>query len=111
MADFLIGTLADRTRTPGKFRPYLLWMCLPLGVIFVLNFTTPNFSMEGKIVYAWITNCLLMLLYTAINIPYSALSGVMTDDPHERTSLNSFRMGLRKSEGSSSMPARCRSLP
>ena len=56
VADFLIGAMADRTKTRwGRFRPYLVWMCLPLGIAFVLTFTTPNFSMQGKLVYAWIT--------------------------------------------------------
>ncbi len=100
VADFLMGALADRTRTRwGRFRPYLLWMCVPLGLTFVLSFTTPDFSIQNKLIYAWVTHCLLMLLYTAINIPYSALSGVMTDDPHERTSLNSYRMGLAQVGG------------
>jgi GPH family glycoside/pentoside/hexuronide:cation symporter len=93
--DFFMGAIADRTKTRwGKFRPYLVWMCVPLAVVFTLTFTTPDFSMTGKIVYAWITYNMLMVLYTAINIPYSALSGVMTDDPLDRTSLNSFRMAL-----------------
>jgi len=98
--DFFMGAIADRTETKwGKFRPYLIWMCIPLAVIFVLTFTTPDFSMTGKIVYAWITYNLLMILYTAINIPYSALSGVMTDDPLERTSLNSYRMAMAQIGG------------
>ncbi len=98
--DFFMGAIADRTETSwGKFRPYLVWMCVPLAVVFVLTFTTPDFSMTGKIIYAWITYNLLMILYTAINIPYSALSGVMTDDPLERTSLNSYRMALAQVGG------------
>ncbi len=98
--DFFMGAIADRTDTKwGKFRPYLVWMCVPLGVVFTLTFTTPEFSMTGKIIYAWITYNLLMILYTAINIPYSALSGVMTDDPLERTNLNSFRMALAQVGG------------
>jgi GPH family glycoside/pentoside/hexuronide:cation symporter len=98
--DFFMGAIADRTQTRwGKFRPYLLWMCVPLAVAFVLTFTTPNFSMNGKILYAWITYNMLMICYTAINIPYSALSGVMTDDPLDRTSLNSYRMALAQVGG------------
>ncbi|XHR27266.1 MAG: MFS transporter [Chthoniobacteraceae bacterium] len=93
--DFIMGAIADRTRTRwGKFRPYLLWMCLPLAFSFFITFTTPPFTMNGKIIYAWVTYNLLMIFYTAINIPYSALSGVMTDDPLDRTSLNSYRMAL-----------------
>ncbi len=98
--DFCMGAIADRTNTRwGKFRPYLLWMCVPLAVIFVLTFTTPNLDTNGKVVYAWVTYSLLMILYTAINIPYAALSGVMTDNPIDRTSLNSFRMALARIGG------------
>jgi GPH family glycoside/pentoside/hexuronide:cation symporter len=100
IVDFFIGAAADRTHSRwGKFRPYLLWLCLPLAVVFVLAFTTPNFSSWGKLVWAWTTYNLLMLLYSAINIPYGALSGVMTDDPLERTSVNSFRMVLAQIGG------------
>jgi GPH family glycoside/pentoside/hexuronide:cation symporter len=95
VVDFVMGAIADRTQTRwGKFRPYLLWMCLPLAASFLLTFTTPQFTITGKIIYAWVTYNLLMIFYTAINIPYSALSGVMTDDPLDRTSLNSYRMAL-----------------
>ncbi|MCE0498738.1 MAG: MFS transporter [Methylacidiphilales bacterium] len=92
--DLVVGAAADRTRTRwGKFRPYLVWFCIPIAAVFVATFTTPAFSVEGKIIYAWITYNLLMIMYTAINVPYGALSGVMTDEPLDRTSLNSFRMG------------------
>jgi GPH family glycoside/pentoside/hexuronide:cation symporter len=98
--DFLMGAIADRTRTrAGKFRPYLLWMSIPLALTFILTFTTPSIGITGKIVYAWITYNLLMVFYTAINIPYSALSGVMTDDPLDRTSLNSYRMAMAQVGG------------
>jgi GPH family glycoside/pentoside/hexuronide:cation symporter len=100
VVDFFIGAMADRTKSKwGRFRPYLLWLCVPLAVVFVLAFTTPNLSPAGKIVWAWVTYNLLMLLYSAINIPYGALSGVMTDDPLERTSLNSYRMSLAQIGG------------
>jgi glycoside/pentoside/hexuronide:cation symporter, GPH family len=100
ITDFITGAIADRTNSRwGKFRPYLLWMCAPLAIITVLTFTVPNFDPTGKLVYAWVTYNLLMLFYTAINIPYSALSGVMTDDPLDRTSLNSYRMVLAQCGG------------
>ena len=100
VVDFLIGAVADRTKSKwGRFRPYLVWLCVPLAVVFVLAFTTPDLSPAGKIVWAWVTYNLLMLLYTAINIPYGALSGVMTDDPLDRTSLNSYRMSLAQVGG------------
>jgi GPH family glycoside/pentoside/hexuronide:cation symporter len=76
-----------------------VWLCVPLAVVFVLAFTTPDLSPAGKLVWAWGTYNLLMLLYSAINIPYGALSGVMTDDPLERTSLNSYRMSLAQIGG------------
>ncbi len=92
VADPIMGTIADRTRTRwGHFRPYLLWFGLPLAAGGVLTFTTPHLGSGGKLVYAYITYCLLMLLYTAVNIPYSALMGVMTPNSKERTSLASFR--------------------
>ena len=100
VVDFFIGAIADRTKSKwGRFRPYLVWLCLPLAVAFVLAFTTPSLSPAGKLVWAWVTYNLLMLLYSAINIPYGALSGVMTDDPLERTSLNSYRMALAQIGG------------
>lgn len=100
VTDFITGAIADRTNTRwGKFRPYLLWMCAPLAMVTVLTFTVPNFDPTGKLIYAWVTYNLLMLFYTAVNIPYSALSGVMTDDPLERTSLNSYRMVLAQCGG------------
>jgi GPH family glycoside/pentoside/hexuronide:cation symporter len=100
VVDFFIGAIADRTKSKwGRFRPYLVWLCVPLSVVFVLAFTTPNISPAGKIVWAWVTYNLMMMLYSAINIPYGALSGVMTDDPLERTSLNSYRMSLAQIGG------------
>ena len=100
VVDFFIGAMADRTKSKwGRFRPYLVWLCVPLGIVFVLAFTTPDISPAGKLVWAWVTYNLLMLLYSAINIPYGALSGVMTDDPLDRTSLNSYRMALAQIGG------------
>ena len=88
VADPVMGTIADRTQTRwGHFRPYLLWFALPLAAAGVITFTTPNFGPSGKLVYAYVTYCLLMLLYTAVNIPYSALLGVMTPNSIERLSL------------------------
>lgn len=92
VADPIMGSIADRTRTRwGHFRPYLIWFSIPLALAGVLTFTTPNLGGGGKLVYAYVTYCLLMLLYTAVNIPYSALLGVMTPNSKERTSLASFR--------------------
>ncbi len=90
--DPIMGLIADRTSTRwGKFRPYLIWIAVPFGIIGVLTFTTPDFSATGKLIYAYLTYTLLMMVYTAINVPYSSLIGVMTSDSVERTSLASYR--------------------
>jgi GPH family glycoside/pentoside/hexuronide:cation symporter len=90
--DLLFGVLADRTKTRfGKFRPWVLATALPYGIIAVLAFSTPDISYNGKLMYAYVTYMLLMLIYSANNLPYSALSGVMTGDMGERTSLSSYR--------------------
>ncbi len=90
--DPMMGILADRTNTRwGKFRPYLLWLAIPFGIIGVFTFLTPDFGATGKIVYAYVTYSLMMMIYTGINIPYSALMGVMSPNSLERTSLSSFR--------------------
>ena len=88
----IIGALADRTNSKwGKFRPWILWTSIPLGVASVLAFTTPNFSYDGKVIYAVVTYTLLLLLYAGSNLPYSALSGVITGDMKERNSISSYR--------------------
>jgi sugar (glycoside-pentoside-hexuronide) transporter len=88
----VMGVIADRTHTRwGRFRPWLLWTALPFGIIGVLTFTTPDLSSTAKIVYAWVTYLLLRLVYTVNNVPYASLTGVMTDDPNERTSIASYR--------------------
>lgn len=90
--DPIMGIIADRTSTSkGKFRPYLLWVAIPFAIMGVLTFTTPDFGPSGKLIYAYVTYTLMMIVYTAINVPYSSLMGVMTSDPKERTSLASFR--------------------
>jgi glycoside/pentoside/hexuronide:cation symporter, GPH family len=92
LIDPLIGTLADRTRSRwGSYRPYLLWMALPFGLIGYATFANPELSGNAKIVYAYVTYFLLMTAYAAINVPYSALMGVMTPSSKERTSLSSYR--------------------
>ncbi|HEY0282432.1 MAG TPA: MFS transporter [Rhizomicrobium sp.] len=91
-ADPVMGAIADRTKTRwGHFRPYLIWFALPLAAAGVLTFTTPDLSGDGKVVYAYITYSLLMFLYTAVNIPYTALMGVMTSNSSERTAISSIR--------------------
>ncbi|PKQ45055.1 MFS transporter [Confluentibacter flavum] len=93
ISDILMGIIGDRTNSKyGKFRPWILWTAIPLGVILSLLFTSPELSSNGKIVYAYITYIFFTLIYTANNIPYGALMAVMTGDDKERTSIGSFRM-------------------
>lgn len=88
----IIGAIADRTSSRwGKFRPWILWTAVPLGVIALLAFSTPDFAYKGKVIYAVVTYTLLLLLYAANNLPYSALSGVITGDMGERNSISSYR--------------------
>ncbi len=90
--DPVMGMIADRTETRwGKFRPFLLWFCVPFAIVGVLTFTTPGFSSSGKLIWAWITYNALMLLYTAINIPYTAMLGVISPNPNDRTTLSSIK--------------------
>lgn len=90
--NIIMGIVADRTKTRwGKFRPWVLWTAVPFGVISILAFSTPNFSESGKIAYAFITYFILVIIYSASNLPYSALSGVITGDMAERNSLSSYR--------------------
>ena len=93
ISDILMGILGDNTKSKyGKFRPWILWTAIPLGLILALLFTTPDFNNSGKIIYAYVTYILFTLIYTANNIPYGALMGVMTPNDVERTSLGSYRM-------------------
>lgn len=88
----IIGVLADRTNSRwGKFRPWILYSAVPLGVVALLAFSTPNFSYKGKLIYAAVTYTLLLMLYASSNLPYSALSGVITGDMGERNSISSYR--------------------
>jgi GPH family glycoside/pentoside/hexuronide:cation symporter len=95
ISDPMIGIIADRTKTKyGKFRPYMLWFAVPLSVSLVVLFTTPDLEETGKIIYATCAYLLLSTFYTAVNLPFSALSGVMTADPGQRTLLNQYRFFL-----------------
>ena len=90
--DPVIGVVSDRTNTRwGKFRPYILFGAIPYAVLAILTFTTPRLGETGKILYAAATYILLMTAYAAINLPYSALGAVMTDDTYERAGLNTYR--------------------
>ena len=102
--DPIMGAIADKTKTKwGTYRPYLLWIAIPFGVVFLLAFWTPElwshmlgikFSYGAKLVYAYITYTLMMMIYTAINVPYAALMGVISPNADERTVISSFRFVL-----------------
>lgn len=93
LIDPVVGVVADRTETRwGKFRPYLLGVAIPFGIIGVLTFTTPDWSVSSKIVYAYITYTLMMMVYSLINVPYASLLGVISSNPKVRTELSSYRM-------------------
>jgi GPH family glycoside/pentoside/hexuronide:cation symporter len=90
--DPIMGMIGDRTNTRwGKFRPYLLFVAIPFGIVGVLTFTTPDLGYTGKLIYAYVSYTLMMMVYTAINVPYASLLGVMSNDPGERTTLASWR--------------------
>jgi len=90
--DPIMGLIGDRTTTRwGKFRPYLLFVAVPFALIGIFTFTTPDLGATGKLIYAYVTYTMMMMVYTAVNVPYAALMGVMTSDTTERTSLASFR--------------------
>ncbi|WP_045858826.1 MFS transporter [Teredinibacter purpureus] len=91
--DPIMGMLADRTETRwGKFRPYMLFGALPLGIVATLCFTTPDISDQNKVIYAYVTYFLVGMVYTILNIPYSSMLPVMTSDRDERNGLSSARL-------------------
>jgi GPH family glycoside/pentoside/hexuronide:cation symporter len=92
VSDPIMGLIADRTNSRwGKFRPYLLWAAIPYGVLGYAMFANPDFSTTGKLIYAYVTYSLMMLAYTAVNVPYSALMGVISPSSIERTKVASYR--------------------
>ncbi|WP_343663203.1 MFS transporter [Chryseobacterium mucoviscidosis] len=91
--DPFVGIYSDRIDTKwGKFRPFLLWVAVPFAIIGVLTFYTPDFAHNGKLIYAYITYSLMMMVYSLINVPYASLLGVISSDGKERTTLASYRM-------------------
>ncbi|KAA6326063.1 glycoside/pentoside/hexuronide:cation symporter GPH family, partial [termite gut metagenome] len=93
LIDPLMGIVADRTKSPwGKYRPYLLWFAVPFAVMGVITFYTPDLNENGKLVYAYVAYTLMMMVYTAVNVPYASLLGVMSPEPKERNTLSSYRM-------------------
>ena len=93
VSDPMMGIIADRTSTKwGKYRPYLLWIAVPFAIAGILLFTTPDMGETGKNVWAFATYILMMTIYTAINVPYGSMLGVMTEDTDEKTVFSSYRM-------------------
>lgn len=100
--DPIMGMIADRTNTRwGKFRPYLLWLAVPYGLGTVLMFTTPQFSDAGKMIYAYATYTLMMVIYTAMMVPYNTLIGVISPDSNERTSVSTYKFVFAYAAGAS----------
>lgn len=90
--DPMMGMIADRTNSRwGKFRPYIAGFAIPFAIGGILTFTTPDFGASGKLIYAYVTYTLLLMLYTAVNVPYSSLMAVITPNSLERTEVSAFR--------------------
>jgi len=93
--DVFVGIISDRTKSRyGKYRPYLLWFAIPFAVMGAITFFAPEFGQTGKLVYAYITYSLMMVVYSMINVPYASLLGAISSDPNERNSLASYRMAF-----------------
>lgn len=93
--DPVVGIIADRTHTKwGKFRPYILFLAIPFAITGMFTFFTPGFDSTGKIIYAYVTYSLMMIVYSGINVPYASLLGVMSPNPKDRNILSTFRMTL-----------------
>ena len=93
VTDPLMGALADRTQSRfGTYRPWLIFGAIPFGLIFALLLYTPDFGPVGKRIWAYSFYLLMMAIYTAVNVPYGSLLGVMTDDDNEKNQFSSFRM-------------------
>jgi GPH family glycoside/pentoside/hexuronide:cation symporter len=93
VTDPMMGAIADRTQSRwGTYRPWLIFGAIPLGVVFALLLYTPDLGPTGKRVYAYALYLLMMVVYTAVNVPYGSLLGVMTDDDDEKNQFSSYRM-------------------
>ncbi len=100
ISDPAMGLIADRTNSRwGKYRPYLLWAAIPYGLTGFIVFFGPELSDTGKLVYAYITYTAVMLAYTAINVPYSALLAVISPLADERTKATQFRFVFASAGG------------
>jgi len=93
--DVFVGIISDRTKSRyGKYRPYLLWFAIPFAIMGTITFFAPDFGQTGKLIYAYITYSLMMIVYSMINVPYASLLGAISSDPTERNSLSSYRMSF-----------------
>ena len=93
VTDPLMGAIADRTQSRwGTYRPWLIFGAIPLGLVFALLLYTPDLGPAGKRIYAYSMYLLMMVVYTAVNVPYGSLLGVMTDDDNEKNQFSSYRM-------------------
>ena len=93
VTDPMMGAIADRTQSRwGTYRPWLIFGAIPLGVVFALLLYTPDLGPAGKRIYAYALYLLMMVVYTAVNVPYGSLLGVMTDDDNEKNQFSSYRM-------------------
>ena len=93
VTDPIMGSLADRTQSRwGTYRPWLIFGAIPFGLIFALLLYTPDLGPSGKRVYAYVLYLLMMAVYTAVNVPYGSLLGLMTDDDNEKNQFSSYRM-------------------
>jgi len=93
--DVFVGIISDRTKSRwGKYRPFLLWFAIPFAVMGAITFFAPDFTQIGKLIYAYITYSLMMIVYSLINVPYASLLGAISSDPKERNLLSSYRMSF-----------------
>ncbi len=109
VTDPMMGIIAERTNSRwGRLRPYMLFGAIPLGIVAVMTFSTPDFDAEGKLWWAYLTYIGFGIAYTIVSIPYSALTASLTADHHERTVLSTIRMACAFGGGyviSAGMPA------
>ncbi|MBO4664775.1 MAG: MFS transporter [Bacteroidaceae bacterium] len=93
VTDPIMGSLADRTQSRwGTYRPWLIFGSIPFGIIFALLLFTPDLGPVGKRIYAYSLYLMMMAIYTAVNVPYGSLLGVMTEDDNEKNEFSSYRM-------------------
>ena len=109
VTDPMMGIIAERSNSRwGRLRPYMLFGAIPLGIVAVMTFSTPDLNAEGKLWWAYLTYIAFGIAYTIVSIPYSALTASLTADHHERTVLSTIRMACAFGGGyviSAGMPA------